>query len=250
MPIFLLKSILSLFMLLLVFIAMFTMFEVFGRSDKKYSIEKLKKIHRTNGIIYILLFFVIAYFCFDFIFKTKAEPSARAAFHGVFAITVIVLLFFKISFVEIYRQFYGKVQTIGLFVAFISFLMIGTSAGYFLLITKFGTDRSSGKIGDQKKEVIMEKEKIAVRTGAENIKKGKELYESKCYFCHDAYSRDTIVGPSHKGILKNPLLPISRKPATPENIANQIRNPYKDMPSFSYLSDEQVQDIIAFLNTL
>ncbi|MEW6109544.1 MAG: cytochrome c [Nitrospirota bacterium] len=39
-------------------------------------------------------------------------------------------------------------------------------------------------------------------------------------------------------------------PATAENIANQIRNPYKDMPSFSYLSDEDIQNLIAFLNTL
>ena len=69
-------------------------------------------------------------------------------------------------------------------------------------------------------------------------------------FCHDAYSNKREVGPGHKGILKNPLLPVSKKPATPENVANQIRNPYKDMPSFSYLLDEDVENIVAFLNTL
>jgi hypothetical protein len=58
------------------------------------------------------------------------------------------------------------------------------------------------------------------------------------------------VGPGHKDILKNPLLPVSKKPATPENAADQIRNPYKDMPSFSYLLDEDVENIVAFLNTL
>ncbi|MEW6418126.1 MAG: cytochrome c [Nitrospirota bacterium] len=58
------------------------------------------------------------------------------------------------------------------------------------------------------------------------------------------------MGPGHKGILKNPLLPVSKKPATPENIVHQLKKPYKDMPSFSYLSDTEVQNIIAYLNTL
>ena len=250
MSVFFLKSVLSLFMILMTFIAMFTMFEVFGRTEKKYNIEKLKKIHRANGIIYLLLFLVIAYFCLEFILKTKAEPSARATFHGVFALTVIVLLFFKVLFVEIYRQFYGKVQTIGILTAFISFLMIGTSGGYYLLITKFGADTKTGKITEQKKEVVQEGVRIAARTDPGSIAKGKELYESKCYFCHDAYSTKTGVGPGHKGLLKNPALPVSKKSATPENIANQILHPYKDMPAFSYLADNDIQSLIAFLNTL
>lgn len=100
-------------MLLSAFIAMFTMFEILGRGEKKYNINRLKKIHKANGLIYILLYLVIAYFCLDFIVKTKIEPSPHAAFHAVFALTVIVLLCLKISFLRFYRQFYGKVQTIG-----------------------------------------------------------------------------------------------------------------------------------------
>lgn len=53
-----------------------------------------------------------------------------------------------------------------------------------------------------------------------------------------------------KGILKKPRLPVSKKPATPENIANQLKKPYRRMPSFSYLADEQISNIIDFLNTL
>lgn len=219
------------------------MFEIFGRADKKYSIEKLKKIHRVNGKFYILLYIPIAYFCLDFIFKTKTELSPRATFHSVFALSIIVLFFLKVSFIRIYKQFYGYVKTIGILIALLTFGMVGTSAGYYLLITKFGT------------EVLLKKEiskeaKIFVKIDSESIKKGKELYESKCSFCHDPNSKETTVGPGHKGIMKNHLLPVSKKPSTPENIANQIRNPYRDMPSFSYLSDEDVLDIIAFLNTL
>lgn len=129
--------------------------------------------------------------------------------------------------------------------------MFATSGGYYLLIiTKFGTDKAFMEAATLKKEPMKEVVKTALKTDSESIGKGKELYESKCYFCHDAYSNKREVGLGHKGILKNPLLPVSKKPATPENVANQIRNPYKDMPSFSYLLDEDVENIVAFLNTL
>lgn len=243
MPIFLVKSLLAIPLFILALLAMFTMFEVFGRTEKRFDIERLKKLHRSNGKIYFILYLIIAYFCLDFIVKTKAEPSPRSIFHGIFALTIIVLLFLKVSFLRIYRQFYGQVKIIGLLIALITFGMIGTSAGYYLLITKFGIDVPV-------KKVEKEMTKVVVRTDPISIEKGKELYESKCYFCHDAYSTKWEVGPGHKGILKNPLLPVSKKPATPENVANQFRNPYKDMPSFSYLSEDDVLNLIAFLNTL
>lgn len=252
MPTFFIKSLLSVVITILSFIAMFTMFEVLGKNEKKYNIEKLKKIHRANGIFYFLLFLFISYFCMVFIIQTKTELSPRALSHALLAITVLLLLGLKISFVRIYRQFYSQVKTIGILIALITFGMVATSGGYYLIVTEFGTDQRVAKILQSKmqEKPLNEAGKIEVRTDSESIDRGKELYESKCYFCHDAYSTKTGVGPGHKGILKNPVLPISKKPATPENVANQIKNPYRDMPSFSYLPDEDVQNIIAFLNTL
>jgi len=249
MPIFLIKSFLSLVLLLLTLLAMFTMFEVLGRTEKRFNVSTLIRIHRLNGKIYFALYLIIAYFCLDFILETKADLSPRATFHGLFALAVIVLLLLKVSFVRIYRQFYGYVKIIGILIALLTFGMIGTSGGYYLLITKFGTDILFNKVIEEKKEA-QEGARIVVKTDPENIKNGKELYESKCFSCHDPHSTKTIVGPGHKGILKNLLLPVSKKPATPENIAHQLKNPYKDMPSFAYLSDDDVLNIIAFLNTL
>jgi hypothetical protein len=225
------------------------MFEVFGRAEKKYNTDKLRKFHRLNGKLYFILYVLIAYFCLDFIYRTETELSPRATFHGVFALSVLVLLLLKVSFVRIYRQFYGYVKTIGILIALLTFGMIGTSAGYYLLITNLGTDILFKKAVEEKRGLAKEA-MIIVKTDMESIKKGRELYDSKCSFCHDPYGTEKIVGPGHKGILKNPFLPASKKPSTPENIANQIRNPYRDMPSFSYLSNEQISDIIAFLNTL
>ncbi|MGE5254727.1 MAG: c-type cytochrome, partial [Planctomycetaceae bacterium] len=207
---------------------------------------KVKKIHRANGKIFILLFLLIAYFCIQFLWKTKAETSPRATIHAELALAVILLLSVKISFVRVYRQFYGQVKILGLIIALLALGMIGNSAGHYLLITRFGTDLPVKRAAEGKPESL----KVAVRTDPESIRKGKELYESKCSFCHDAYSDKAIVGPGHKGLLKKPTLPASQRPATAENVVEQLRNPYRYMPSFGYLAEEDVLNLIAFINTL
>jgi cytochrome c2 len=92
--------------------------------------------------------------------------------------------------------------------------------------------------------------KVNVKTDAQTIAKGKELFESKCSFCHDPNSTRTVVGPGLKGILKRDKLPVSKRPATPENVMRQLKEPDGDMPSFSYLSEKELEDIIAYLNTI
>jgi len=244
------KSLLSLVILASALMGIFTAFEMFGRVDQKFNRDRLRKFHSANGILYLFLCLGLTYLCFDFLVRTKAEPSVRVMFHSLFAISVLLILCFKILVARIYPQFYAKLQTAGLILAFVSFCMIGTSAGYYLLITKFGKDIPVAGSADQRRATGAEQTGMIAKTDPESIRKGKELYEDKCTFCHDPFSNKILTGPGHKGILKNSLLPVSLKPATPENIAAQIRSPFKDMPSFSYLSGDEVQQIIAYLNTL
>jgi mono/diheme cytochrome c family protein len=250
MHIFLIKSLLALALLLLSLVSVFSMFEMFGRQERRFDPGTLRKLHRLSGITFFFLSLAIAYICLDFLAKTRAEPSPRAAFHAVFSVSVLFLLCLKILFNRVYRQFYGQLQTVGLVLAFVSFAMIGTSAGYFLLVSKLGTEIPASRTAEQKKDAVQEGMNVTVKTDPQSIDKGKELYESKCTFCHDQFSNNTLTGPGHKGILKNPLLPVSKKTANPENVAIQLKTPYKDMPSFSYLSEEDIQSIIAYLNTL
>ncbi len=247
---FLVKSFLSLIIILSALFAMFTMFEVFGRGEKRYNVDRLKRLHRINGRFYILLFLFVSYFCLKFILDTRTELSPRSTFHALFALTIVVLFVLKVSFIRIYRGFYSYAKTFGLLIAIITFGMVGTSAGYYLLVTKFSTEIKFRQGKKTEKEVLKEEFKIAVKTDEESIRRGKELYDSKCYSCHDPFSNDTIIGPGHKGILKNPLLPVSKRPATPENIVLQLKQPFDQMPPFDYLTDEEIEDIIAYLNTL
>jgi mono/diheme cytochrome c family protein len=88
------------------------------------------------------------------------------------------------------------------------------------------------------------------KTDAESIQRGRDIFIAQCTFCHKANSTETIIGPGLKGILKKAKLPVSKKPATPENIVHQMKRPYQKMPSFPYLTDEEIQNILAYLNTL
>ena len=135
--------------------------------------------------------------------------------------------------------------------------MVGTSGIYYLLVSEFGTDNT---VANAMQSMIEEpdqtvggkiySDKLLVATDAESINRGKILFEESCSFCHDPYSTKVVVGPGLQGVLKNPTLPSSKRPSTPENIAVQLKNPYKRMPSFSNLSRNNVIDLISFMNTL
>jgi hypothetical protein len=251
MPIFLFKSILSVFILLFALIGMYTMFEVFGRPDdkRKFSVDKLKKLHKVNGYLFLVLYLYIAYLCMKILIGTRAEPSSRVVFHSVFALSVILLLTLKILFNRVYRQNYGQIRHIGLVMALLALGMVCTSGGYYLAITKFGTDLKSER-AIQKALTTKSEELLVASVEPGSIRRGKELYESECTLCHDPKSRETIVGPGHEGILKREKLPVSGREATPENVQRQLQDPYSRMPSFDYLTEQEISDLTAYLNTL
>ncbi len=249
MPLILLKSFISIVFVLSAIIAMFTMFEVLGRKESKYNISTLKQIHKINGIIFFLICLAISYLCLYFIFNTKAELSLRGALHSLLALSLILLLIIKINFIKFYTEFYKYVKGFGITIAVIAFLTFGTSAGYYLLVSEFGTFKSL-EISSKIQSTGQSQSLYKIPIDNESINAGRALFNEKCFFCHDAKSKNRIVGPGLENVLKEKYLPVSKKPPTAENIIEQIRNPIKDMPSFSYLSDDEIRNIIAHLNTL
>ena len=242
-------------MALLALTAMYTMFEALGRAggQSRFSPEKLKRIHRINGYLFVVLYLIIAGICLSILDDTNARLSPRLAMHCAIAVTVIILVALKVSFNRRYRQFYGKITNIGITLAILTLVMVALSGAYYLFMTDFGTNRSFERVlrGAQVSPGLLEPaQAFAIPTDAASIERGSALYDENCTVCHDPLSNKTKVGPGHKGILKNAFLPVSHKPATAENIRNQLRNPYRMMPSFDYLSDKEVGDIIAYLNTL
>jgi mono/diheme cytochrome c family protein len=138
----------------------------------------------------------------------------------------------------------------------VTILTVGLTAGYYLAVTKFGTDlrydrsvgyRALGFIGIERERA---ERVVSVRTDRQSIEQGSVLFQVKCAICHEAESTKTIVGPGLKGLLRNPTLPASNLPATPQNVMHQLRQPLGRMPSFAYLTDEEMANLLAYLNTL
>jgi hypothetical protein len=255
--IFFTKSLLSLALLASAVLAVYSMFEVLGRGAATAVIGRFKRLHKITGYLYLFLFLLLSYLCIGFAAASQTEPSPRAALHILLALAIIVLILVKVLFVRIYRQFYGQAKIIGILIGVMTFVLVGISGGFYLTVSRFGRDRTTDKsifYTLQGPFLSVKKEGapgiMTIRSDRLSIEQGRKLFASRCAGCHDPLSTRAIVGPGLKGLLKNPVLPISKNPATAESIRFQLRQPMGRMPSFAYLSAEEIENLIAYLNTL
>ena len=80
--------------------------------------------------------------------------------------------------------------------------------------------------------------------------RGRRLFDQSCAQCHRAYSPEAQNGPSLQGVFKKQTLP-SGTPANDDRVRENILLGRAKMPGFRNLfSDEQVDDLIAYLHTL
>ena len=79
--------------------------------------------------------------------------------------------------------------------------------------------------------------------------KGKEAFE-QCSVCHNADSTEKKMGPGLKGLFAKDKLANGKKP-TEANVRAQIDDGGNGMPSYKeMLSDEEKNNLIAYLKTL
>ena len=79
--------------------------------------------------------------------------------------------------------------------------------------------------------------------------KGKEVFD-QCSVCHNADSTDKKIGPGLKGLFKKDKLASGKAP-TEANIREQINDGGNGMPAYKdILSDQEKDDLIAYLKTL
>jgi mono/diheme cytochrome c family protein len=80
---------------------------------------------------------------------------------------------------------------------------------------------------------------------------GRRLYDNYCDRCHEPYSTSDKQGPSLKGLFKKPYLSESGLPANDERVGEIIRLGRSKMRGFGdVLSEQQVQDLLAYLHSL
>jgi mono/diheme cytochrome c family protein len=80
---------------------------------------------------------------------------------------------------------------------------------------------------------------------------GRRIYDHYCDRCHAPYSSRGRQGPSMQGVFKNRFLSLSGLPANDERVAEIIRAGRGKMPGYSQvLSQQQIEDLLAYLHTL
>lgn len=80
---------------------------------------------------------------------------------------------------------------------------------------------------------------------------GRKLYDNYCDRCHEPYSSRGKKGPSLKGVFKRQYLELSGLPANDERVGDIIKNGRSKMEGFGQvMTDQQVQDLLAYLHTL
>jgi mono/diheme cytochrome c family protein len=79
---------------------------------------------------------------------------------------------------------------------------------------------------------------------------GKEVFDQNCMVCHNADSADKKIGPGLKGLFKHPKL-VDGKAVNDANVRTKINEGGNGMPSYKdNLSDQEKDDVIAYLKTL
>ena len=79
--------------------------------------------------------------------------------------------------------------------------------------------------------------------------KGKEVFQ-QCGVCHNADSTEKKMGPGLKGLFQNEKMNNGKKP-TEANVREKVDEGGNGMPSYKeMLSDDEKNDLIAYLKTL
>jgi mono/diheme cytochrome c family protein len=80
--------------------------------------------------------------------------------------------------------------------------------------------------------------------------RGYTVYQQQCAQCHQANSEQPLHGPGLQGIFKKPYLP-SGAPANDDRVRAAIAEGRNMMPGYAnVLSDQQMNDLLAYLHTL
>lgn len=236
MSFFLIKTIIGWLLLLAGLVAVTMMLTIMGKQEKKTPASKLRKVHKFFGVVFLLLMLVNAVLGIRHWGQAGDALSTRATLHAVFALSLVIILLLKLSIVKLYMNFLRFAPALGMLVFCLGFVVFAISGGFYsirALITN--PDKNMAAVSD-----ALEGDSQA----------GELIFESRCSFCHYADKEDVFFGPGLAGILRRETLPVSGREASLENVKNQLLNPYRSMPAFDMLSEREIADLLAYIETL
>ncbi|MCK4915857.1 MAG: cytochrome c, partial [Candidatus Eisenbacteria sp.] len=132
-------------------------------------------------------------------------------------------------------------------------LVAAISAGFFAITRREAPTEEAGRPAVEAVQPVAEAAQLVVEAAqlAGDPKSGETLFATNCTNCHNSDSTESKIGPGLAGLFERAELPSSGKPVTRENVRAQIVTPLMNMPSFqSYISDEGLTDLLAYIETL
>ncbi len=110
-----------------------TMMARFGRPGDEIRSERLRKLHKWAGYVFIALLAPLAYFGVDFLAEMGDGLSPRGTFHFVLAMALVAVLLLKFLIVKTYRQLLRYANTLGMTLFTLTLVIFLITAGYFLV---------------------------------------------------------------------------------------------------------------------
>jgi mono/diheme cytochrome c family protein len=79
---------------------------------------------------------------------------------------------------------------------------------------------------------------------------GAAVFEHYCSACHIPDSTENKLGPGLKGLFERSGLPVSGRPVTEAAIRNQLIRPFRSMPPFKSIPEDELKALLEYLRTL
>lgn len=131
---YLIKIILAFGLLGAACVSFFSMMARFGRPGDEARSERLRRLHKTSGYIYILLLVPLAFFGGRFLVKMGEGLSVRGTFHFVLAMALLAVLLLKYMTVKTHRQLMRFAQSLGMSLFAVTLIIFLITAAYWILI--------------------------------------------------------------------------------------------------------------------
>ena len=234
MTILTIKLIMAAVLLGAAFAASYTMFTIMGRPQPNPERPGFRRLHRRAGCAFLAVLLVNSVLGSILLAQNGDRLPVRFVLHWHLALTLDLLFVVKFAIVKAFRQYLRWAPAMGLALAVMATVLVLGSAGFALL-------------GANDEPPVLAASAVGPQADAGQ---GSKIFASKCAGCHAADHDEVIVGPSLKGLFKNPTLPASGRPMTEDNVRLQLVRPWKAMPAFPKLPEADKAALIAYLRTL
>lgn len=164
-----LTSTLGFLFVIMAAVQVWLMLEVIGREKPRFNQKVVSFVHRWNGRLFLIVYFVLAFVMIQRLAQSGAPLDTRTIIHAALALSILPLLFVKILIVRYYPQAFNFVLPIGVAILSISVAFVGLMGGYYFIKKASGNYVST----------------YNAQAGYLDVEVGRAVVIDKCNKCHD-----------------------------------------------------------------